>query len=195
MIDNILEIFPTPLYVVTDVLTEEENDELVNHILSIKDREVGKGKDLWHSGIGSPKNSFGLDIKDKQFDLILQRAHFHVGQYTKTLDSNVRIDHLHKEWWWNIYDNHNYQEYHSHVPHLFSGVYYARVPMGSSDIKLRHPAWNINIPHANQNKYNSDTCNFKLYDRIMLIFPSTLLHCVPSGENTEPRISLSFNYG
>jgi len=195
MIDNILEIFPTPLYVVTDVLTEEENDELVNHILSIQDREVGKGKDLWHSGIGSPKNSFGLDIKDKQFDLILQRAHFHVGQYTKTLDSNVRIDHLHKEWWWNIYDNHNYQEYHSHVPHLFSGVYYARVPMGSSDIKLRHPAWNINIPHANQNKYNSDTCNFKLYDRIMLIFPSTLLHCVPSGENTEPRISLSFNYG
>ena len=195
MIDNILEIFPTPLYVVTDVLTEEENDELVNHILSIQDREVGKGKDLWHSGIGSPKNSFGLDIKDKQFDLILQRAHFHVGQYTKTLDSNVRIDHLHKEWWWNIYDNHNYQEYHSHVPHLFSGVYYARVPTGSSDIKLRHPAWNINIPHANQNKYNSDTCNFKLYDRIMLIFPSTLLHCVPSGENTEPRISLSFNYG
>ena len=195
MIDNILEIFPTPLYVVTDVLTEEENDELVNHILSIQDREVGKGKDLWHSGIGSPKNSFGLDIKDKQFDLILQRAHFHVGQYTKTLDSNVRIDHLHKEWWWNIYDNHNYQEYHSHVPHLFSGVYYARVPKGSSDIKLRHPAWNINIPHANQNKYNSDTCNFKLYDRIMLIFPSTLLHCVPSGENTEPRISFSFNYG
>ena len=195
MIDNILEIFPTPLYVVTDVLTEEENDELVNHILSIQDREVGKGKDLWHSGIGSPKNSFGLDIKDKQFDLILQRAHFHVGQYTQTLDSNVRIDHLHKEWWWNIYDNHNYQEYHSHVPHLFSGVYYAKVPMGSSDIKLRHPAWNINIPHANQNKYNSDTCNFKLYDRIMLIFPSTLLHCVPSGENTEPRISLSFNYG
>ena len=195
MIDNILEIFPTPLYVVTDVLTEEENDELVNHILSIQDREVGKGKDLWHSGIGSPKNSFGLDIKDKQFDLILQRAHFHVGQYTKTLDSNVRIDHLHKEWCWNIYDNHNYQEYHSHVPHLFSGVYYAKVPVGSSDIKLRHPAWNINIPHANQNKYNSDTCNFKLYDRIMLIFPSTLLHCVPSGENTEPRISLSFNYG
>ena len=48
MIDNILEIFPTPLYVVTDVLTEEENDELVNHILSIQDREVGKGLSLIH---------------------------------------------------------------------------------------------------------------------------------------------------
>ena len=195
MIDNILEIFPTPLYVVTDVLTEEENDELVNHILSIQDREVGKGKDLWHSGIGSPKNSFGLDIKDKQFDLILQRAHFHVGQYTKTLDSNVRIDHLHKEWWWNIYDNHNYQEYHSHVPHLFSGVYYAKVPPGSSDIKFRHPAWSLYIPHQNQTAYNSDACNFKLYERVMIIFPSSLLHCVACGQNTEPRISFSFNYG
>ena len=197
MIDenNILEIFPTPLYVVTDVLSEEENDELVDYILSIQDREVGRGKDLWHSGVGSPKNSFGLELKDKEFDLILKRAHFHVGQYIKTLDADVRIDHMHKQWWWNVYGNHNYQEYHSHVPHLFSGVYYARVPKGSSDIKLRHPAWNINIPHINQNKYNSDTCNFKLYERVMIIFPSTLLHCVPSGENTEPRISFSFNYG
>ena len=197
MIDknNILEIFPTPLYVVTDVLTEEENDELVNHILSIQDREVGKGKDLWHSGVGSPKNSFGLELKDKEFDLILERAHLHVGQYVNTLNADVRIDHMHKQWWWNVYGNHNYQEYHSHVPHLFSGVYYARVPKGSSDIKLRHPAWNINLPHINQNKYNSDTCNFKLYERVMIIFPSTLLHCVPSGENTEPRISFSFNYG
>ena len=197
MIDknNILEIFPTPLYVVTDVLTEEENDKLVNHILSIQDREVGKGKDLWHSGVGSPKNSFGLELKDKEFDLILKRAHFHVGEYIKTLDADVRLDYMNKEWWWNVYDKQNYQEYHNHAPHLFSGVYYARVPKGSSDIKLRHPAWNINIPHINQNKYNSDTCNFKLYERVMIIFPSTLLHCVPSGENTEPRISFSFNYG
>ena len=78
---------------------------------------------------------------------------------------------------------------------MFSGVYYARVPTGSSDIKFRHPAWNLYMPHVEQNKYNSDTCNFKLYERVMIIFPSTLLHCVPSGENNEPRISLSFNYG
>ena len=197
MIDknNILEIFPTPLYVVTDVLSEEENDELVDYILSIQDREVGRGKDLWHSGVGSPKNSFGLELKDKEFDLILKRAHFHVGEYIKTLNADVRLDYMNKEWWWNVYDKQNYQEYHNHAPHLFSGVYYARVPTGSSDIKLRHPAWNINIPHINQNQYNSDTCNFKLYERVMIIFPSTLLHCVPSGENTEPRISFSFNYG
>ncbi|BCU93236.1 MAG: hypothetical protein CM15mV1_1790 [uncultured marine virus] len=60
---NIIDLFPTPLYVVTDVLTEEENQELVDHIISIQDKQVGKGKDLWHSGIGSPKNSFGLDLK------------------------------------------------------------------------------------------------------------------------------------
>ena len=102
---------------------------------------------------------------------------------------------MNKEWWWNVYDKQNYQEYHNHAPHLFSGVYYARVPTGSSDIKLRHPAWNLYMPHVKQNKYNSDTCNFKLYERVMIIFPSTLLHCVACGQNTEPRISFSFNYG
>ena len=122
MIDknNILEIFPTPLYVVTDVLSEEENDELVDYILSIQDREVGRGKDLWHSGVGSPKNSFGLELKDKEFDLILKRAHFHVGEYIKTLDADVRLDYMNKEWWWNVYDKQNYQEYHNHAPHSVS---------------------------------------------------------------------------
>ena len=138
---------------------------------------------------------FLLKLKDKEFDLILKRAHFHVGEYIKTLNADVRLDYMNKEWWWNVYDKQNYQEYHNHAPHLFSGVYYARVPTGSSDIKFRHPAWNLYMPHVEQNKYNSDTCNFKLYERVMIIFPSTLLHCVPSGENTEPRISLSFNYG
>ena len=30
---NVIDLFPTPLYVVTDVLSEEENDELVDYIL------------------------------------------------------------------------------------------------------------------------------------------------------------------
>ena len=193
--NNIVDLFPTPLYVATDVLTEEENQELVDHIISIQDKQPGRGKDLWHSGIGSPKNSFGLDIKDKQFDLILKRAHYHMEQYTKTIKADVRMDYMNKEWWWNLYEGHNYQEYHNHVPHLFSGVYYAKVPPGSSDIKFRHPAWSLYIPHQNQTAYNSDACNFKLYERVMIIFPSSLLHCVACGQNTEPRISFSFNYG
>ena len=115
--NNIVDLFPTPLYVATDVLTEEENQELVDHIISIQDKQPGRGKDLWHSGIWSPKISFGLDIKDKQFDLILKRAHYHVGQYTKTIKADVSMDYMNKEWWWNLYEGHNYQEYHNHVPH------------------------------------------------------------------------------
>ena len=145
--NNIVDLFPTPLYVVTDVLTKEENDELVNHIVSIQDREVGRGKDLWHSGTGSPKNSFGLPLKDREFDLILKRVHYHMGQYIRTIKADVSMDHMNKEWWWNLYEGNNYQEYHNHVPHSFSGVYYAKVPPGSSDIKFRHPAWSLYIPH------------------------------------------------
>ena len=44
--NNIIEIFPTPLYVVTDVLSEEENHELVDYILATQDKQVGKGKDF-----------------------------------------------------------------------------------------------------------------------------------------------------
>ena len=194
---NVIDLFPTPLYVVTDVLTEEENQELIDHIIATQDKQVGKGKDCWDSGKASPKNSFGIDLKnEEEFNLILKKAHFHITQYAKNFNFPLNnFEYMNREWWWNVYGNHNYQEFHSHTPHLFSGVYYAKVPVGSSDIKFRHPLWNLGIPHTTENQYNSDHAVFKCYDRSMIIFPSTLLHCVPSGENTEPRISFSFNYG
>ena len=160
MIDqnNIVELFPTPLYVVTDVLTEEENQELADHIVSVQDQQVGIGKNVWHSGEGSPKNSFGLNVKDKQFNRILGHIHYHMGQYINTVKADVNVNTMKKEWWWNLYQGHNYQEYHNHFPHLFSGVYYARIPEGSSDIKFRHYGWGLNIPHQNETAYNSDAC-------------------------------------
>ena len=97
--------------------------------------------------------------------------------------------------WMNVNRKGNFNMLHTHAGCILSGVYYAKVPPGSSDIKFRHPAWSLYIPHQEQTAYNSDACNFKLYERVMIIFPSTLLHCVPCGENTEPRISFSFNYG
>ena len=194
--NKLIDLFPTPLYVVKNALTIEENDELVNYILSTQNDQVGRGKDVWDSGEGSPKNSFGLNLKDDKFKLILERSDFHTKQYFETLKVDLDVESIHKTWWWNVYDKTNYQEYHNHIPHLFSGVYYAKVPLGSSDIKFRHPLWNLFTPTKMSNlDYFSDSCNFKLYERIMIIFPSSLLHCVPSGKNSEPRISFSFNYG
>ena len=46
---NIIDLFPTPLYVVTDALTEEENQELIDHIIATQDKQVGKGADCWDS--------------------------------------------------------------------------------------------------------------------------------------------------
>ena len=41
---NLIDLFPTPLYVATDVLTEEENQELIDHIIATQDKQVGKEK-------------------------------------------------------------------------------------------------------------------------------------------------------
>ena len=122
---NIIDLFPTPLYVATDVLTEEENQELIDHIIATQDKQVGKGADCWDSGKASPKNSFGIDLKnEEEFNLILKKAHFHVTQYAKKFNfPSNNFDYMNKEWWWNVYDNHSYQEFHSHTPHLFSGVF------------------------------------------------------------------------
>ena len=95
--NNIVDLFPTPLYVATDVLTEEENQELIDHIISTQDKQVGRGKELWHSGIGSPKNSFGLDIKE------YPKSWFKNAKISKIFDVNLNrfkvVSGLSREHW------------------------------------------------------------------------------------------------
>lgn len=194
MDENLLLLFPTPVWMVENLISEKENEEIANHILSVKDSIPGKGESVWFSGKNSPQNSFDTDYKNPIFNNLLTKINEQALEYAKVLkfeESRIKT----REWWWNVYKKENFQEYHGHVPYYFSGVYFCKAPEGSSPITFRHPNFNHFVPNYERNQYNSSSKAILAVERNLIIFPSDFIHCVAPGTNEEPRITISFNYG
>ena len=193
MQDNIHLLFPTSIYRSYNLLTEEENDKIYQHILKVKDSIDGMGMNSWYSGANSPQNSFNVGYKHKIFDFLLDRINTKVNEYAKFLNCDQHKIYL-SEWWWNVYTNKNSQEFHHHLPSSFSGVYFCKIPEGSAPIVFHHPNFYYCTPQSIRNEYNSDSHSIEPVERSLLIFQASTVHMVPPGLNIDPRITISFNY-
>lgn len=193
MQDNIHLLFPTSVYRSYELLSEEENEKIYQHILDVKDDVDGEGMISWYSGANSPQNSFKSGYTNKVFDSLLMKITNKVDEYTKFLNCNEHSFYL-SEWWWNVYSNKNSQEFHHHLPSAFSGVYFCKCPSGSSPIVFHHPNFYYCTPQSIRNEYNSDSYSIEPVERSLLIFQSSTVHMVPPGLNTDPRVTISFNY-
>jgi len=188
-------LFPTVLWSTEELISIEENNKISEHILQNKDKVEGKGSEIWYSGKNSPTNNFCTEYSNPIFSNLLSSIDESLKRYAELL--KFRLDYIKsRDWWWNVYENGSlFQEFHGHVPFYFSGVYYCKVPEGSAPITFRHPDFNHYVPAYEKNEYNAECKSIMPVERSLLIFPSNFVHCVPPGENTEPRISISFNYG
>lgn len=194
MKDDYLLLFPTVVWTTEELLSEEENDAIANHILSVKDEVNGEGENIWYSGHKSPKNSFKKNYSHPIFKNFLNIIDEKAKEYARILKfQEWRVNT--RDWWWNVYGEGNYQEFHGHVPFYFSGVYFCKAPEGSSPIVFRHPNFNHYLPTYEKNEYNAECKAIPPSERGLIIFPSDFVHCVPPGTNKDPRITISFNYG
>ena len=104
------------------------------------------------------------------------------------IDKSLVIPHKqlgfpYNEFWFNISNSGDNTGWHDHKENAkISGVYYISVPKMSGNIIFRK---------KNKNKYQK--WFVKPQDRMMLLFPSKLEHCVEINKSCDTRISLSFN--
>lgn len=102
-----------------------------------------------------------------------------------------------QEGWLNIYDNKDYQEYHTHEGSTISVVYYLKSPQGSGNIVFRSPHTTDMLPIKDiktMTNLSYKTCYYKPEERSLLVFRSYIPHMVEQNKSSEPRISLAFNF-
>jgi len=162
--------------IVENFLSEKENNKLAEVALTYSKQYEGNGKFKWQSGEDSPLNSYYLN------DIDYPRI---VRTFSDKCESTVnkmleRINHTCKatEIWYNVYDNTQYQEPHTHGGAIFSLVYFNRLPEGSSKLQFT---------------LNPDECSFHK-ERTAIFFVGGLEHFVVQGTNSDPRITWSSNY-
>jgi uncharacterized protein (TIGR02466 family) len=104
-------------------------------------------------------------------------------EFSERTKAPLNIDSM----WLNINSQYSYNAHHVHSGQL-SGVYYVRVPENCGRLILVNPASRSETSRIRVKNYGltpeSGAC---------IIFPSWLEHYVEPNENTEDRISISFN--
>ena len=180
MVDvNVIACFPT---IIHEVKLDLNHDKMLDYVYGMNIRTVVAGPeedDLHKSLIFKPL----VDELTKIHELILQNLEY---EYDKIEITNMWANHLYKS--------------HSHSPHthsnnFLSGVYYLLGEKNkTSPIQFFDPRPQPSIlqpRRKNNNQHNSSMLAFASVSGTGLIFPSWLMHWVPSTEHE--RISLSWN--
>ena len=185
--------FPSPIYIEKGLFNSNQNNIWAERILDLQ-KSVPSGGISWEGNTYTTHNTFNL-LEDPLFLPLLDEIQTHVNNFTNEYDS----DYLHvcKNAWGNVNEPGTYQEFHAHPSHVFSCVYYPKVPQNAGEIIFESPLVPDMMPVANIKKINTlsrERVWFTPEEGMLIIFRSFIRHSVRAGTNTEPRVSIALNY-
>ena len=191
MVVEVRNWFPTPIYM-TDEFSKERNEVYRKRALEIRE-ETSRGA-AWYCNTYNTLGTYDC-TKDKVFQPLVKEVTRHCNLFAGMHGSSFQYGCA--EAWVNINEKGSYQEYHTHPYHTFSAVYYISVPEGSGMIQFESPYEPDMLPVKNireRTELSYLTCDYGMTDGTLIIFRSNLRHMVRLCENTEPRISIAFNF-
>lgn len=193
MMGHIYSGFPTPFYNQKDLLTEEENDVLINHSIKYKEKFAYQPPD-WGANISTTWNNFSLE-EDPIYEKLLSEVTRHVNIFAKMLNSNYNYSRSGS--WLNFYNEGEGQEYHTHNGEIFSAVYFMQVPTNCTNLRMKDPYNDCN-PLKNVSVHTEFTSgNFEIepLERGLVIFRSYVPHMVLNNTKMDKdRITCAFNF-
>ena len=183
--------FPTTIYYQDRLISEEENEKCVEHIMKIKET-TKKGGDGWNTDVYNTHETYQLHTDDI-FKNLCATIKEKTEMFAKELGSDAEYDI--DESWFNLYNKDDYQEYHYHPSSHFSAVYFFTNPKNSGNLVFRSPLEPDMLPLKNidNNDFSWGTCFYNPPAASLLIFRSSLMHMVGRCKNETPRITASFN--
>jgi len=188
--------FPTTIYVEDNLFDKEQN--LIWENILLNSKQHTEGQDGWLGGtlksFHSETSIHRNDNFKKLFEEISKRVFLYSNHAGFKTDSVGLSDS-----WFNVNYENTYQEYHTHLGSHLSIVYYISTPEGSGDILFDSPFQSSldyvdNRYSKEENKITSSRIGYKAEKGRLIIFPSSLSHCVTKSLNKTPRISISANY-
>lgn len=175
------EIFPTEIFIVGDVLSKDEIENIKEDIYGYDTRRPN-----WQS----------------MPDLHTQPTYSNLVKKINESIQSILGDHKHYAFdgfhitgmWATLLKKNEMHQPHTHSNNLFSGVFYVQSDV-NSNIQFSDPRPQARVlePYIHKfTKGNSSSWWYPSLENTMIIFPSWLQHYVPVNPTTD-RISISFN--
>ena len=101
------------------------------------------------------------------------------------------------EYWWQVYKNNEYQEWHDHMPSTLSAIHFLNFKKEHKAPMFQDPIRNLKatMNHAGLNERMLETDKYtpEVEEGDIIIFPSYLQHTVPAGKYNSHRVTIALN--
>ena len=176
------ELFPTHLFIKDNYTTSDRINTMRREVMNLY-----KEKPNWQSSPNLDKNEvfkdFNKDISRSSFE-ILDKLDYKADEIEIT------------DMWANVLKQHETHQPHTHSNNFLSGVFYldADDTMPGITFQDPRPGANVILPRKKlDHMNNANLLNYKAKTNRIIIFPSWLVHWVPTNLSTSNRISISWN--
>ena len=191
--NNILKLFPQPIFKYQVDNYKKINEELLKHIYDLHDDDnVGVKKSNingWHS---KP-----FDLKDN----IPNKFYSHINNYIKDVFNKYGWEYIDTKvvctsMWAIINKKGNFNIEHTHPNNYLSAAYYVKAPKNCGNFKATNPNIlnrHIRAKAEQANELNSNSASININEGDLIIFPAYLPHSVEENKSDEDRVIVSFN--
>lgn len=185
-------LFPSIVGITSFKGYNDIKQDLIEHCFKIKENFPSGGKNWLSKSTYNTLLSYDI-LKDDKFKKINEWVLEQVNQYAKDVQSRNT---LYIECaWFNIYNKHDYQEYHDHFKNTLSAIFYVQNEKGhpktvfqsNEKSSVTDLEFDNNILHGSKRVYYAPPSGS------LLIFPSHLTHCVEKQDINIPRITIAYN--
>jgi len=177
-------IFPTPVYI------SKLDRELSKQELDL----VNKSKKDFYKNEGNITSNNTYILEEKPFKTLKKDLMLRVDDYFNKVLATKNVEPYITQSWLNYTETNQFHHTHEHPNSLVSGVFYINADKDNDKIKFFKKNYQQIKPEVKDwNLYNSESWWFSVKTLDVVLFPSSLTHCVEVKQGTNTRISLAFN--
>ena len=187
---EVLTLYNAGLFVVKDVGTEEQREDLKKQILHAKENNIGEKSG---SNPGCWRSNATYDNVDWLYSAIR-------GLSDKANEMNFQLDHIYKSYvekcenrdvsmWTNVNEVGSKNVIHSHKPDAWAGIYYVQGE-GTGNLVFHNPA-NL-LSDCNPTSPFTRRTGIAPKDGMLVIWPGWVPHEVEENKSNKQRINIAW---
>lgn len=180
--------FPRTFFYEDEVITDEENRELVAVAYSLKEEFPKSSRDNIYTTYENLSNV----LERSEFSVLKLAVLERLGTYLQQLETPSDRELIITNSWVSISSPGNYERMHTHPGCYVSGVYYIQSAPAGGRIFFENLDDNLWISERTKPE-NFNTVNYPPLERRLILFNSSVPHHVSQNLSDSNRIALSFN--
>ena len=191
--------FPTSIYS-THLGQESRNANLSKKAIELKNLFQQSNSD-WRCATFNTLNLYNwVEDQDPSVLSLIEECKTHTHEFAKSYGITKDISSLHcTDFWFNVAEPMQYQEYHQHTDSHFSVSYYISAPANCGNLTFKSfesmfDMKALPIQNSKLTELSYKTCSYIPKETMLIIFRSNLLHMVEQNLSNDLRIGISMNF-